>query len=204
MAEDAPPNVLTTSYGQNENTVSSKLAKSVWHLVRFMQVVDHVLRSAHCATPTCSSVLEELPFYLLLGTAVSLAPKAQGVPISSQLSLPAVLCKFPDILSTIFIHISSLAQPPSALLPGSLKPPQHFPLAASPTSSLDLPINRPPSHPISPHLGRQTRVNSTPLVAHSQIFLLKERMSKSRLRAKPVWSMERVAHRLFSPVLSRS
>lgn len=56
-------------------------------------MVDHVLRSAHCAMPTCSSVLAELPFYLHLETAVSLVPKVQGVPISSQLSLPGVHCK---------------------------------------------------------------------------------------------------------------
>ena len=29
LGESAPPQVLTTSYGQNENTVSSNLAKSV-------------------------------------------------------------------------------------------------------------------------------------------------------------------------------
>ena len=29
LAEDAPPNVLTTSYGQNENTISQKLAQYV-------------------------------------------------------------------------------------------------------------------------------------------------------------------------------
>lgn len=73
LGESNPPQVLTTSYGDDESAVSRALTKCVFQLSSAVEVLTICALIATCATPMHSSVLAGRPSSLRPATAASLA-----------------------------------------------------------------------------------------------------------------------------------
>lgn len=90
LSESVIPNVMTTSYGEDERDISRALAKYVLSHDYASSRISFLALTVTYAMPTCSSVLAEPPFSFHPVTVVSLARNRRVAARLSPHSRPGV------------------------------------------------------------------------------------------------------------------